>query len=55
MNIVLDTIFVDCAFKANARYIVTEGHHYEILKQTAATRESSAPDACHRVGDGDGG
>ena len=22
------------AFKANARYIVTEDHHYDILKQT---------------------
>lgn len=26
--------FVDCAFKANARYIVTEDHHYDVLKQT---------------------
>ena len=29
-----DDKFVDCAFKANARYIVTEDHHYDILKQT---------------------
>ena len=29
-----DDKFVDCAFKANARYIVTEGHLYDILKQT---------------------
>lgn len=29
-----DNKFVDCAFKANARYIVTEDHHYDILKQT---------------------
>ena len=28
-----DDKFVDCAFKANARYIVTEDHHYDILKQ----------------------
>lgn len=28
-----DDKFVDCAFKANARYIVTEDHHYEVLKQ----------------------
>ena len=24
----------DCAFKANARYIVTEDRHYDVLKQT---------------------
>lgn len=24
--------FVDCAFKANARYIVTEDHHYDVLR-----------------------
>ena len=30
-----DDKFVDCAFKANARYIVTEDHHYDILKQTS--------------------
>lgn len=29
-----DDKFVDCAFKANARYIVTQDHHYDILKQT---------------------
>ena len=29
-----DDKFVDCAFKANARYIVTEDRHYDILKQT---------------------
>ncbi len=29
-----DDKFVDCAFKANARYIVTQGHHYDVLKQT---------------------
>lgn len=29
-----DNKFVDCAFKANARYIVTEDHHYDVLKQT---------------------
>ncbi len=28
-----DDKFVDCAFKANARYIVTQDHHYNILKQ----------------------
>jgi len=28
-----DDKFVDCAFKANARYIVTEDHHYDVLKQ----------------------
>jgi putative PIN family toxin of toxin-antitoxin system len=30
-----DNKFVDCAFKANARYIVTEDHHYDALKQTS--------------------
>ena len=30
-----DDKFVDCAFKANARYIVTEDHHYDVLKQTS--------------------
>ena len=30
-----DDKFVDCAFKANARYIVTEDHHYDILKRTS--------------------
>jgi putative PIN family toxin of toxin-antitoxin system len=29
-----DDKFVDCAFKANARYIVTQDHHYNVLKQT---------------------
>lgn len=29
-----DNKFIDCAFKANARYIVTEDHHYDVLKQT---------------------
>ena len=27
-----DDKFVDCAFKANARYIVTQDHHYDVLK-----------------------
>ena len=27
-----DDKFVDCAFKANARYIVTEDHHYDVLR-----------------------
>ena len=27
-----DNKFVDCAIVANARYIVTEGHHFDILK-----------------------
>lgn len=30
-----DNKFVDSAFKANARYIVTEDHHYDALKQTS--------------------
>ena len=29
-----DDKFVDCAFKTNARYIVTEDGHYDILKHT---------------------
>lgn len=29
-----DDKFVDCAFKANAKYIVTQDHHYDVLKQT---------------------
>ena len=29
-----DDKFVDCAFKSNARYIVTQDHHYDVLKQT---------------------
>ena len=27
-----DNKFVDCAFKAGARYIVTQDHHYDILR-----------------------
>ena len=30
-----DDKFVDCAFKANARYIVTQDHHFDVLKQTS--------------------
>jgi len=26
-----DDKFVDCAFKANAKYIVTQDHHYDVL------------------------
>ena len=33
-----DDKFVDCAFKANAKYIVTQDHHYDILKQTPFPR-----------------
>jgi putative PIN family toxin of toxin-antitoxin system len=29
-----DDKFVDCAFKANAKYIVTEDHHYDVLRNT---------------------
>ena len=29
-----DDKFVDCAFKANAKYIVTQDHHYDVLRQT---------------------
>ena len=29
-----DDKLVDCAFKANARFIVTQDHHYDVLKQT---------------------
>ena len=29
-----DDKFVDCAFKSNARFIVTQDHHYDVLKQT---------------------
>lgn len=29
-----DDKFVGCAFKANARFIVTQDHHYDVLKQT---------------------
>lgn len=28
-----DNKFVDCAFKTNARYIVTQDRHYDVLKQ----------------------
>ena len=28
-----DDKFVDCAFKSNAKYIVTQDHHYDVLKQ----------------------
>ncbi len=28
-----DNKFVDCAIQANARYIVTNGHHYDVLRQ----------------------
>lgn len=27
-----DNKFVDCAIRSNARYIVTENHHYDVLK-----------------------
>ena len=27
-----DDKYVDCAFKANARYIVTQDHHYDVLR-----------------------
>ena len=27
-----DDKFVDCAFKANARYIVPQDHHYDVLR-----------------------
>ena len=30
-----DDKFVDCAFKANARYIVTEDRHYDVQRNTA--------------------
>ena len=29
-----DDKFVDCAFKANAKYIVTHDHHYDVLHNT---------------------
>ena len=29
-----DDKFVDCAFKSNARFIVTQDHHFDILKTT---------------------
>ena len=28
-----DNKFVDCAIVANAKYIVTEDHHYDVLKE----------------------
>lgn len=28
-----DNKFVDCAFASNAKYIVTEDHHFDILKE----------------------
>lgn len=28
-----DNKFVDCAFKANAHYIVTQDHHYDVLAE----------------------
>jgi putative PIN family toxin of toxin-antitoxin system len=28
-----DNKFVDCAISANAKFIVTEGHHFDILKR----------------------
>ena len=28
-----DNKFVDCAIQANARFIVTNDHHYDILRQ----------------------
>ena len=28
-----DNKFVDCAIQANARYIVTNDHHYDVLRQ----------------------
>ena len=28
-----DNKFVDCAFKANAHFIVTQDHHFDILKK----------------------
>lgn len=30
-----DNKFVDCAFKTNARFIVTQDHHFDILKQVS--------------------
>ena len=29
-----DDKFVDCAFKANAKYIVTQDHHYDVFRNT---------------------
>ena len=28
-----DDKFVDCAFKSNARFIVTQDHHYDVLRE----------------------
>ena len=28
-----DVKFVDCAFKSNAKYIVTQDHHYDVLNE----------------------
>ena len=28
-----DDKFVDCAFKSNAKYIVTQDHHYDVLNE----------------------
>ena len=33
-----DDKFVDCAFKSNAHYIVSEDHHYDVLKQLSFPR-----------------
>jgi len=35
-----DNKFVDCAIAANARYIVTEDHHFNVLKQVAFPKVS---------------
>ena len=31
--IINDNKFVDCAIAGNARYIVTEDHHFDVLKE----------------------
>ena len=33
-----DDKFVDCAFKANAKYIVTQDRHYDVLRHTPFPR-----------------
>ena len=33
-----DDKFVDCAFKTNARFIVTEDHHYDLLRHVTYPR-----------------
>ena len=33
-----DDKFVDCAFKTNARFIVTEDHHYDLLRHVSYPR-----------------